>query len=361
MGKQMSTKHLVFHFIKEWKGRMDLEHLTKLILLNDPASKWDQTHWAYYRTNITSPRGRYTDLFSDEIKQNLLKESKRERVNRPLHVREQNSGNVLPMRQSASTPWPAWNVPNEEEQRLLAKVLMRYIKILHPDIVAQVVANNNQNMSYWSDAFKRIGIRADIYLWKDSPVAFPGIRRHVGGKETVSFRANPKECTVENALRLDDNSFPKELWAFALRNRRYGMKNPDNYSLAHIVDHKDHQTRNCNELIGFKESGDKNLFAGLYTSCVNAFYVPAVFMKPTDFNSPIRKLLIQIVHKYYGAICNPLPHGLQFNLTNLPDAWQLENFDLPEVVGNPAHIKSFLGYRKKAIESLIGKKLKNPE
>jgi hypothetical protein len=355
----MTTKDIVFHHIRSTKGSVDLQLLTKEILRNDPYSKWDQSHWSFYRTQITSPNGRYTHLFSEEVKQNL-KQATIERVERQdAPVKKSNS---IP-RQSkiGNDQWPVWDIPTDEEQLALAKVLLPYVKVLDPEIVALIAEDNNKNALNWIKHFEALNIRPDIYLWEASPVTFPGIRRHVGTSETAVFRSSPKLSKGENALYLDDNSYPKQLWSFALRNHRYGNFNPSNYSLAHILDHKDHKTRNISELEGYQTSADKNLFAGLYTSCANTVYIPTIFLKPTDHNSKVRLLLIQVVHRYYAQVCNILPHGLSFNLEAVADQWQLDNFRQPDIVGKVENTKTFLAFRNAVINKRIEELLKDSE
>lgn len=347
----MTTKQLVFQQIKTLNGKVNVSELSKAVMENDPSSKWDHTHWGYYKTNIVSERGRYTHLFSEEVKKNLrevaaYKSDMTSKSPRTVHTK---SGSL----RTTGTDWPIWPTPNDEEQILLAKVLLPYVKILAPEIVALIVEDNNKNLIDWKAQFDGLGIQADFYLWQDSPVAFPGIRRHVGSGETSVFRSGPKLSKAENALLLDDNTYPKQLWSFALRGKRFGMRNPAHYSLAHILDHKDYNNRNTDELVGFETSEIKNLFAGLYTSCVNSVYVPTAFLKPTDHNSKIRKLLIQIVEKYYGKVCKPLPHNLSFNLAAIEEHWQLEKFPQPTVVGNVAAVRNFLSYRNSIINDRI--------
>ncbi len=310
----MTTKELVFKHIEKVNGKVNVAELSKAVMQNDPGSRWDHSHWGYYKTNITSERGRYTNLFSDEVKKNLREVApyKSDIINKPQRTVRMKSFSPG----TTNTDWPMWLTPNDEEQVSLANVLLPYVKILAPEIVALIVEDNNKNLSDWKAQLDGLGIQSDIYLWHDSPVAFPGIRRYVGSGETSVFRSGPKLSKAENALYLDDNTYPKQLWSFALRGKRFGMRNPAHYSLAHILDHKDHNTRNSAELIGFETSETKNLFAGLYTSCVNSVYVPTAFLKPTDHNLKIRKLLIQIVEKYYGEACKPAKRFLVSEVSN---------------------------------------------
>jgi len=65
-----TIKALVFDFIHRTKGRVDYDALTAEVKKHFPWSKWNKTHLAWYRTQVT--RGRFKKLFSDEERANLL-------------------------------------------------------------------------------------------------------------------------------------------------------------------------------------------------------------------------------------------------------------------------------------------------
>ncbi len=249
--------------------------------------------------------------------------------------------------------WPEWLVPSDESQIQLAMVLMPHIKILSPEIVKVIVEENNNKHNKWVNDFKKIGIRADIYLWENSPITFPGIRRHVGKNEEMEVKKNRKRARGNDSLLLDDNSFPKEIWSFVLRGRKVGKHGPSNYSLAHIVDHKDYKSRHTDEIMGFEKSIEKNLYAGLHTSCTNTVYIPNNLLKPTDHNGMIRRLLIQVINRYYNPICSTLPHNKSFKLDNIEDKWHIDRFPEPAIVGNNSLAKEFIEYRNNFIEERI--------
>jgi 5-methylcytosine-specific restriction endonuclease McrA len=66
-----TIKDVVFDIIRQTKGAAEYEAVTKAVLENFPNSKWKESHWGFYRSQITSERGRYRDEFSGEIKANL--------------------------------------------------------------------------------------------------------------------------------------------------------------------------------------------------------------------------------------------------------------------------------------------------
>jgi hypothetical protein len=79
--------------------------------------------------------------------------------------------------------WPVWDHPSDQELYELIKLTVKYTKYLHPDIVREVVHDNNKHREIWSIHLEKRKIPSKIYLWENSPCAFPGVRRYVGSKE----------------------------------------------------------------------------------------------------------------------------------------------------------------------------------
>lgn len=71
-----TIQDIVFHIIRQTKGFVSYEAVTRAVLQRFPHSKWKKSHWAYYRTHITSDTGRYRDAFSEEIRANLQRTAK---------------------------------------------------------------------------------------------------------------------------------------------------------------------------------------------------------------------------------------------------------------------------------------------
>lgn len=247
--------------------------------------------------------------------------------------------------------WPDWSKPNDADEIELARILCPFIKIISPDIVKLLVEDNNKQLEKWRNSFTELNINPDIYLWENSPVAFPGIRRHVGNKEIKKFKGG--SLKVKDSLALDDNSYPKEIWSYIFRNRKADKKGPTDYSLAHIIDHKDYKSRKEDEIDNLILKAKKNSFAALYTSVVNTIFVPNNFLKPTDHKGNLRMLLIQIIHEYYSPICTPLPYGCSYNLSKVEASWKLSNFPKPDIVGDVDSMDEFLKYRNGVVEDKI--------
>jgi len=68
-----TIKDLVFDIIQRTKGSTDCEAVTEAVRQHFPNSQWKASHWSFYRSQITSEKGRYKDVFPEEIRVNLRK------------------------------------------------------------------------------------------------------------------------------------------------------------------------------------------------------------------------------------------------------------------------------------------------
>lgn len=66
-----TIKDAVFDIIRQTKGLTDYETVTKTVMKHFPKSAWKESHWAYYRSQITSDIGRYREEFPEKIRANL--------------------------------------------------------------------------------------------------------------------------------------------------------------------------------------------------------------------------------------------------------------------------------------------------
>ena len=213
---------------------------------------------------------------------------------------------------SPLTKWPDWSHPTDEELKGTINLIAKYIRFLDPKIIEAIVEDNKTHKSEWSAQLKDKGIDPEIYLWEDSPCAFPGVRRYAGSKEIAFFKGHTvlKDAKIPDALRLDDNDFPKHVWAFTFTGKEFRKFGPNNYSLAHLADHKRYKNR-------FKENFDvepgvkQSLLFGLYTCPTNIVYIPTSLIRPTDFSPLIRRLLLKKAFDLYGNICKIIPPWLK--------------------------------------------------
>lgn len=252
----------------------------------------------------------------------------------------------------AEADWPSWSGPNEEERLSLSRIITKYVRFLNPDIVDAVVQDNMRQMARWHDLLEQCGIDSSQYLWDGSPCCFPGVRRHSGTKEINAFRGKTQE--FDNAISLDDNSYPKQIWSYVFRDSGFSNYGPKGYQLAHLIDHKDTTSRFSSELIS--KGGERiEAVPGLFTCATNAVYVPTDFLKPTDFESGLRGLLQRKAFDLYSDVSQPLPSGMNVVETEDP-RWRVEAFEWPQPVGTLDYVEDFLRYRNAKMEELFEKR-----
>lgn len=69
-GKKKATiKDTVFQAIHKNKGRIDYDEITAIVKEAFPGSKWQKSHWTWYRSQIRT--GRFVSEFSKEERRNL--------------------------------------------------------------------------------------------------------------------------------------------------------------------------------------------------------------------------------------------------------------------------------------------------
>ena len=262
--------------------------------------------------------------------------------------------NVWPVEKPApSSAWPKWDRASEDEVLALARVIARYVRFLAPEIIDAVVNDGEQQRERWADALRQRGIAADAYLWERSPCAFPGVRRYAGSQEIAVFRKKAKAegNSIKDALCLDDNDYPKQIWSFTFTGKKFPKHGPVGYSLAHLADHKSHGNRFESDFEVVGDAGARKLF-GLYTCLTNTAYVPSSMIKPTDFGPNMRNLLMRRAEHLYAAHCRLLPDWLKVRAASSVD-WHLDAFEWAKPVGDATGIKAFLAYRNAEIERLI--------
>lgn len=252
--------------------------------------------------------------------------------------------------------WPQWPQPTDEALLKLVQVLAPLVRFLDPAIIGAITEDNRRHRDEWSARLDELGVHPAIYLWDDSPCAFPGVRRYAGSTEIAGFRKRlsldvpPAQC-----LALDDNDYPKHLWAFVCTGRPFRKKGPDGYQLAHLLDHKTHGNRWQEELDGSTDAVERTPLFGLFTSAANTAYLPAALLRPTDFSYRLRTLLQRRALALYGNVCRMVPPYLAIKACDNP-LWRVERFDWSEPAGDMAHLPDFLAFRRKCMNELI----KNP-
>lgn len=253
--------------------------------------------------------------------------------------------------QIARSDWPRWETPSDEEALLMAKAMTKYMKFLSPEIVARIVEDNINKKDFFIQKLTEKNIDPELYLWDGSACCFPGIRRYKGSQEIAAFRGHAEINQYEDALDVDDNDYPKQIWSFLFTGRQFNKKGPQNYSLAHLIDHKKDNNRMEKEFIFSEEHPFEKPFYGLYTCASNAVYTPESIIRLTDFNTKVRNMLFHKVYSLYKDYCNIIPGYI--SLSEIEDhEWNIENFEWAAPVGSMDNINAFLEFRYLRIEQL---------
>lgn len=249
--------------------------------------------------------------------------------------------------------WPVWDHPNDEELYELIKLTAKYIKFLHPYIVREIVNDNQKYRTQWSEQLEKRNIFPEIYLWDNSPCAFPGVRRYAGSKEIAYFRKHTEltDNEIPHAVMLDDNDYPKQIWSYIFRENKFQKYGPKNFALAHLADHKDFNNRVFSEF-NIQNLTEQHQLFGLFTCPTNTAYIPTSLLRPTDFSPSIRQLLICKAQDLYGSFCNILPPWITLNPeVNTP--WDHKHFQWANPVGETENVKLFLEFRKETMDSIL--------
>ena len=246
--------------------------------------------------------------------------------------------------------WPTWSTPGNCVLLEMAAMVAPFIHFLHPDIVNAVVCDNERNRVTWEARLQNLGINSASYLWEGSACAFPVVRRHAGGAEIAQHRGRMKAERRQDALTLDDNDYPKQIWSFIYRGKQFQKHGPVGYGLAHLADHKEHKNRCAEEFEGAQDG--LRALPGLYTSLTNAAYMPTALIRPTDFSFRLRNLMQRRALALYGNFCRLLPEGLGIK-ENVAELWSLDQFKWAEPVGAMERVPAFLEWRRVEMEKLF--------
>lgn len=252
---------------------------------------------------------------------------------------------------SLDDAWPKWEIPDQTTLLNMAKLITPYVRFLLPEIIKIIVEDNEANRSDWASRLAQAGVEPEYYLWENCSCVFPAIRRYSGSTERAYFRKqfSKSALKIEGALKIDDNSYPKQIWSFILRGKKFQNFGPQSYSLAHLADHKDYKNRKDEEFDLTEEAPGK--VYGLYTCASNSVYLPNSLIKPTDFNREIRLLLMHKAQDLYGDVCNLFPPS--FKLKKISSLWDIDNFDWADPVGDIEFMPIFLEYRREVMGELL--------
>lgn len=323
----ITIKDILFNYINQTEGHVNYEEITEIILSSKPSSKWKLTHWNWYKTHIISPKGKFYNLFPDNIKENIS------------NSRVQNKkGRIKIYSVSTTSLKPFKYIDNSNlVERELAIILGRVSHHIHPKIVSRIT---EENILFEKD-FKvncHPALNTKDYFYEGSDCLFPGIRRPIN-KEKDGIKKWKNKINEVDGTIFNDNTYPRHIWTYLSMNKGYsggtngtwGKSGLDAFELAHIFGHKVDEKELEKSI--FKEFDDNFRPYSLFTSASNVVLIPKGLTKPTDKMNSIKICFYKRHLDLYGNNLNGLnkfdeeqvPHwynDIEWIEPIIPDDWE---------------------------------------
>jgi len=331
---KQTIKNIVFDYILEKQGNVNFDDLTKIILATFPNSEWKKTQWAWYKTQIVSDNGRYSNLFSESIRTKL---SNGKRIGNSSVIKKKEKGNANVFR----FPNKAQDVEKE-----IALALGKVCHHIHPKIVQMVIEENKKDKLKFETIMGPNN--SDIFLFEGSDCIFPGVRRNINSEKNGTWKNNINQN--DNTI-LNDNTFPRHIWAFLTMNKPYegGMWKASglaDFELAHIFGHKVGEKQLEKEV--FNSYDNSKLPYSYFTSASNIVLIPNGLMKPTDKFKSIKIAFYKRHIDLYGD--NIFYAESQFNENFVPTWFNEIKWTEPILPDDwEMKINNLLKYRKKVL------------
>ena len=169
---------------------------------------------------------------------------------------------------------------SESIEKTVAITLGKVCHHIHPAIVNKIIQSN----IVFKREFQDVCHDADIntFFYEGSDCIFPGVRRNINKEKQGKWKnnINPTDYTI-----LNDNTFPRHIWAFLSMNKPYAghmwaESGLSKFELAHIFGHK--QDEKTLEKKVFNQFDEKKKPYAYFTSASNVILLPNGLMKPTD-------------------------------------------------------------------------------
>lgn len=228
---------------------------------------------------------------------------------------------------------------NFEEE--LCKLLGKITHHMHPNIVNLITEKNK----LYKDQFiseSNGKVDSSSFFYDKSDCVFPGFRRPINKEKTGNWK---NKVSLNDGCVLNDNTFPRHIWAYMTRNRAYSGGNKGmwttsglgQFELAHVFSHK--KGERTLEREAFKNFSDAIQPYGLFTSASNVVLIPKGFAKPTDHMRSVKLCFYQRHLNLYGnnvcglgeLIDDHLPRWfdeIEWLEPTLPEDWELKTNNL---------------------------------
>ncbi len=273
---KQTIKDILFDYIREKQGIVDYHEITYIILTKTPKSKWNITHWRWYKTQIVSPNGKYHNEFPDYIIKNI--------TNAVIKASVQTKREKVPNLNTQNTSLFINNSINIEKN--VAKILGHVTHHIHPEIVTRVTEENKLFEHEFSQKCHP-ALNIKDYFFEGSDCLFPGIRRPIN-KEKEDFKQWKNAINEKDGTIFNDNTYPRHIWTYLSLNKGYSggargtwaKSGLEAFELAHIFGHKEDE-KGLEKKV-FKQFNSNLKPYSLFTSVSNVVLIPKGLTKPTD-------------------------------------------------------------------------------
>jgi hypothetical protein len=206
-------------------------------------------------------------------------------------------------------------------QKELTAILAMITHHTHPDVV-KLIEEDNARFKEQFEIIKHQNCSSEAFLYHRSDCVFPGFRRPINREKHAGWKNN----VYDDGTILNDNTFPRHIWAYLAENRAYaggaaGMwarSGLDRFELAHIFAHKADERSFERKMFGSVDDTVEPY--GLFTSASNVVLIPKGFAKPTDHMDNVKACFYKRHLDLYG---NNLIGLRDFNESLLPE-WHTE-------------------------------------
>lgn len=336
----MTIKDIVFDYVKKSEGSVDYNELTEKVLKAKPTSKWNLSHWRWYKTQIVSPKGKFHQLFSKKVINTLSSNRSDSETTRQKRVIPTDT-------QMSHFRFPDFSNSVEHEMALILGKVAHHI---HPSIVDYIKFKNLEYRRRFETICHDL-CNVDSFLYPASDCVFPGFRRPINREKSGKWKNNVFDS---DGTILNDNTFPRHIWAFLSMNRAYsggtsGMwasSGLSKFELAHVFGHKtDERTIEKKIFLSFDDTINPY---GLFTSASNVVLIPKGFAKPTDNMQSIKICFYKRHLELYG---NNIVGLDQFDESKVPTWYsEIEWIDPALPTDWKTRINNLLQYRENYLE-----------
>lgn len=252
-------------------------------------------------------------------------------------------------------PTPVFVNRMRDVEQALAVLLARVAHFMHRDVVEAVRKGNESYAADFAE-YAPEEVCGGHYLYASSDCGFPGVHRQSGQSRSPQDRRRyvSSACAI-----LDDNVFPRHIWAFLASGNAYsgaGWKASglDTFELAHLFPHKPEESGTINTIWPSFEVN--HLAMSLFTSVSSVILVPKGLAKPTDVRGPLLACFYQRYLELYGG--PPLPHvrGDGLDVPGWYPALEWQAPILPQ--GWATRVANFLDYRHRRLRAIFGRAAK---